>query len=326
MASSLLLLLDDIASVLDDVAALTKVATKKTAGVLGDDLALNAKQVSGVRPHRELPVVWAVARGSALNKAILVPVAICASVFLPSAINYLLVLGGAYLCFEGAEKIIHSLRRYRKKRWSRRQPVLRSQQKGMTRVDGSHVKELEHAASSEALKISGAIRTDFILSAEIIVITLGVVSERTILEQVLVLVAISVTMTVGVYGLVACIVKLDDLGAWLASRSNPALGFAGRLVLVAAPWLMRLLATAGTIAMFLVGGGIIGHAFPELHHQLTACVFLTQHETPGASLWLTLGSMIVDGVIGFLLGLVIYVFWKGGLLCVKKVRGQQETT
>lgn len=325
MASSLLLLLDDIASVLDDVAALTKVATKKTAGVLGDDLALNAKQVSGVRPHRELPVVWAVARGSALNKAILVPVAVCASVFVPSAINYLLVIGGAYLCFEGAEKIIHSLQRYRKKRWSKQSSGSGSQQKGGGRV-GSRVGESEQAASAEAVKISGAIRTDFILSAEIIVITLGVVSERTILEQVLVLTAISVTMTVGVYGLVACIVKLDDLGAWLVLRSNSALVFTGRLILNAAPWLMRLLAIAGTLAMFLVGGGIIGHAFPELHHQLIDIVVVSQHEEPDVSLWLTMSSMIVDGVIGFLLGLFIYAFLKGGLLCVKKVSGSQEKT
>jgi hypothetical protein len=141
-----------------------------------------------------------------------------------------------------------------------------------------------------------------------------------------VLTAISVTMTVGVYGLVACIVKLDDLGAWLVLRSNPALVFTGRLILNAAPWLMRLLAIAGTLAMFLVGGGIIGHAFPELHHQLIDIVVVSQHKEPGVSLWLTMSSMIVDGVIGFLLGLFIYAFLKGGLLCVKKVSGSQEKT
>jgi predicted DNA repair protein MutK len=259
MASSLLLLLDDIASVLDDVAAMTKVAAKKTAGVLGDDLALNAKQVAGVDPARELAVVLRVARGSAINKAILVPAALAISWLAPWAVAPLLIAGGAYLCYEGAEKILHRL-------WHR---VADRHGEPTSSLPGDEAHPAETDSElAESRKIAGAIRTDFILSAEIIVITLGVVSGRPLLTQVAVLLAIAVAMTIGVYGLVAGIVKLDDLGSLLAVRPERPLAALGRSILAAAPWLMRGLSIAGTAAMFLVGGGIIVHAVAPLHEAL----------------------------------------------------------
>ena len=257
-ASSLLALLDDIATILDDVATMTKVATKKTAGVLGDDLALNAQQVTGVRAERELPVVWAVAVGSMINKAILVPAALAISAFAPWAVTPLLMIGGAFLCFEGAEKLAHRFLHDRAE-------------------DEAHHAALTQAAatSPEALmavekdKIKGAVRTDFILSAEIIAITLGTVAAAPLTTQFAVLVAISLLMTVGVYGLVAGIVKLDDAGMALSTRPG-AVGALGRGILVTAPWLMKALSVAGTAAMFLVGGGILVHGVPALHHAVQA--------------------------------------------------------
>ena len=255
MPSSLLALLDDITTILDDVSVLTKVATKKTAGVLGDDLALNAQQVAGVMPDRELPVVWAVAKGSALNKLILVPVAVLISAVAPWAVIPLLMIGGAFLCFEGFEKIAHRL--------------LHTKQE-----DASHHAELVQAVADpqvdlvalEKEKIKGAIRTDFILSGEIIVISLGTVTDETIWMRLGVLAAISVVMTIGVYGLVAGIVKLDDAGVGLTKRASSAARASGRMILAAAPRLMKLLSIAGTAAMFLVGGGILVHGIPPLHH------------------------------------------------------------
>ncbi|WP_105199272.1 MULTISPECIES: DUF808 domain-containing protein [unclassified Pseudoalteromonas] len=248
--ASLLTLLDDITALLDDIATMSKVATKKTAGVLGDDLALNAQQVSGVNADRELPVVWAVAKGSMLNKAILVPAALLISAFIPWLITPLLMLGGLFLCFEGAEKLAHG---------KEEQP--------------------EHPALAEPLtpeaekeKIKGAIRTDFILSAEIIVISLGTVATASFIHQVSVLSIIAVVMTVGVYGLVAGIVKLDDAGLYLLQRgvaAKSAISRAmGRFLLTLAPWLMKALAVLGTIAMFLVGGGILVHGIAPLHHLI----------------------------------------------------------
>ena len=256
MASSLLALLDDIATVLDDVAVLTKVAAKKTAGVLGDDLALNAQQVTGVATDRELPVVWAVAKGSAINKAILVPLALAISAFAPWAVTPLLMAGGLFLCFEGFEKLAHKF--------------LHSRQE-----DEAHRAELSQALADPAVdlvafekdKIKGAVRTDFILSAEIIAITLGTVQGKDFLTQVSVLAGIAVIMTVGVYGLVAGIVKLDDLGLYM-SRMKGLLAAIGRGILRAAPWLMKILSIAGTAAMFLVGGGILTHGIPPLHHAI----------------------------------------------------------
>jgi predicted DNA repair protein MutK len=303
MASSLLLLLDDIATVLDDVAVMTKAAVKKTAGVLGDDLALNAKQVTGVRPARELPVVWAVARGSALNKLILVPAALATSWLAPWAITPLLMAGGAYLCFEGVEKILHGL-------------LQRADHAGHAAED--HYEAARRAALTEAVadptidpvavesqKITGAIRTDFILSAEIIVITLGVVAGKPFLTQLAVLVAISAAMTVGVYGLVAGIVKLDDLGALLAARPSSAAQTLGRGILAAAPWLMRALSIAGTAAMFLVGGGIIAHGIPAVHHAVHDGVATILGEAHGPSTVATLLTMAADAAVGILVGLAL---------------------
>ena len=250
--SSLLALIDDIASILDDVAAMSKVAAKKTAGVLGDDLALNAQQVAGVQADRELPVVWAVAKGSMINKAILVPAALAISYFAPWAITPLLMLGGAYLCFEGFEKIAHKF--------------LHSDAE-----DAQHHQELVDAnqdvdlVAMEKEKVKGAVRTDFILSAEIIVIALGTVAQASFMQQVTVLIGIAIVMTMGVYGLVGAIVKMDDAGLYLSKRAGAGIQAFGRFLLNAAPKLMKFLSVAGTVAMFMVGGGILTHGIPGAH-------------------------------------------------------------
>jgi predicted DNA repair protein MutK len=292
MASSLLALLDDIATILDDVAVMSKVAAKKTAGVLGDDLALNAQQVSGVNPDRELPVVWAVAKGSFVNKAILVPSALAISVFAPWAITPLLMLGGAYLCFEGAEKLAHKF--------------LHSKEE-----DDQHHAELAHALADPAVdmvalekdKIKGAVRTDFILSAEIIVISLGTVAAAPLMSKVGVLVAIAIIMTVGVYGLVAGIVKLDDLGLHLQQKSSAALQGIGKLLLLTAPKLMKTLAVVGTAAMFMVGGGILVHGVAPLHH-LQEAVAASAAVVPGGGV---IASTLFDAVVGLVAGALVVV-------------------
>lgn len=252
MASSLLLLLDDIASILDDVALMSKMAAKKTAGVLGDDLALNAQQVSGVRSDRELPVVWGVAKGSLVNKMILVPLALLISVVAPWLISPLLVIGGLFLCYEGIEKVLHSLQR--KKTQHAEATLLKLEQE---EVD---------LCTYEKDKIKGAIRTDFILSAEIVVISLGTVATAGFMTKLTVLSIIAVIMTVGVYGFVAIIVKIDDLGLYLAQQVSHVKQRIGQALLAFAPLLMKSLTIIGTIAMFLVGGGIINHAIPRIHH------------------------------------------------------------
>ncbi|MBM4345995.1 MAG: DUF808 domain-containing protein [Deltaproteobacteria bacterium] len=256
--TSLIALIDDIATVLDDVAALTKVAGKKTAGVLGDDLALNAQQVAGVNADRELPVVWAVAKGSLRNKAMLVPGAMAISALAHQLIVPVLMVGGAYLCFEGAEKLWHALMHRKAHDAPEPAPLADC---GPAAVAASD------AADREKAKIAGAIRTDLVLSAEIIAITLGTVAEATFSVQIAVLVGVSLVMTAGVYGLVAGIVKLDDAGLYLLQRPQPGargnlLRWIGRLLLRAAPWLMHSLSVAGTAAMFLVGGGILMHGIP----------------------------------------------------------------
>lgn len=282
--ASFLALFDDIATVLDDVATMTKVATQKTAGVLGDDLALNAEQVTGVRPARELPVVFAVARGSALNKVILIPAALAVSAVAPWAITPLLMLGGAFLCFEGFEKVAHK--------------ILHPE-----REKDEHVRHAEAVADEsvdlvalEKQKIKGAIRTDFILSAEIVVIVLGTVAEVEFVTRIGVLVAVAVLMTVGVYGLVALIVKLDDIGAALVARGGSWEGL-GEGILWAAPVIMRLLGVLGTAAMFLVGGGILAHGIPALHHALEAL----PHEGVAGFVVPTLANGVVGIVAGGLL-------------------------
>jgi uncharacterized protein len=257
MASSLLALLDDIASILDDVSVLSKVAAKKTAGVLGDDLALNAQQVTGLRANRELPVVWAVAKGSFVNKAILVPAALAISAFAPWAVTPLLMMGGAFLCYEGFEKLAHKLLHNRAHDQAHRQELTQALAK--PDVD---LRRLEKE------KIKGAIRTDFILSAEIIAITLGTVAQSEFAVQVAVVAGIAVVMTVGVYGLVAAIVKIDDLGLYLSLQDGGAARGLGAAILRITPWLMKGLSVAGTAAMFLVGGGILVHGVAPLHHAV----------------------------------------------------------
>ncbi|HEX6363922.1 MAG TPA: DUF808 domain-containing protein [Albitalea sp.] len=292
--SSLLALIDDIATILDDVSVLTKVAAKKTAGVLGDDLALNAQQVAGVSVERELPVVWAVAKGSAINKAILVPVALLISAFAPWAITPLLMVGGAFLCYEGFEKLAHKFLHSREE-------------------DEAHHAALSHAAADpnvdlvafEREKVKGAVRTDFILSAEIIAITLGAVAEAEFVTQVSVLVGIAILMTVGVYGLVAGIVKLDDLGLHLSRRASAGAQSVGRGILAAAPWLMKGLSVAGTAAMFLVGGGILVHGVPPLAHAIEGFAHGLA-EWPGiGGVASALASMLASAIVGIVAGALV---------------------
>ncbi|MBP9911271.1 MAG: DUF808 domain-containing protein [Rubrivivax sp.] len=282
---SLLLLLDDIATVLDDVAVLSKVAAKKTAGVLGDDLALNAQQLTGFSAQRELPVVWAVARGSFVNKAILVPAALAISAFAPWAVTPLLMVGGAFLCYEGFEKIAH---RFLPGGHEEKPPL---QERARVLADPA----LDLVAL-ERDKIKGAVRTDFILSAEIVAITLGTVADASFSTQLTVLSGIAVVMTVGVYGFVAGIVKLDDLGLWLSGRDSGAAQALGRGIVRAAPWLMKGLSVAGTAAMFLVGGGILVHGVPALHHAVAGAV-----QGFGAAAQALL-PLLADAVVGVVAG------------------------
>ncbi len=287
-AGSLLALLDDIASVLDDVSAMTKVAAKKTAGVLGDDLAVNAERVIGVRPERELPVVWAVAKGSFVNKLILVPAALLIAAFVPGLITPLLVCGGLFLCYEGAEKLLH-----------RGKPAMEEAGSPAEKLADPQV----DLAQLEKDKIRGAIRTDFILSAEIIVLTLGVVDGQALLTQLIVLAGISSLMTVGVYGLVAGIVKVDDLGLLLNQREGAGwwAGIVRRMgsgLLWFAPRLMKTLSVVGTVAMFLVGGGILLHASHAVSEFVAAAA-------AGIAVGGGLLSMVVGGVLGLVAGIVL---------------------
>lgn len=276
-------LLDDIASILDDVALMTKKAASKTAGVLGDDLALNAQQVSGVVASRELPVVWSVAKGSFINKLILVPAALALNRFAPWAVTPLLMIGGAYLCYEGVEKLVHHFFHRSKK---------------TAEEAAQELIELKAGEVDEKGKIKGAIRTDFVLSAEIIVISLGVVASMPFATQAMVLSAIGLLMTVGVYGLVACIVKLDDLGLYLSQKEG-TLQRIGRGLLWAAPFLMKTLSIVGTVAMFLVGGQILVHGIPVVSHWIE----WVSHDM-GAVLG-KIVPMLFDGVVGVLAGAVV---------------------
>ncbi|MEF1256474.1 MULTISPECIES: DUF808 domain-containing protein [unclassified Vibrio] len=287
--ASLLTLLDDIATVLDDVALMSKVAAKKTAGVLGDDLALNAQQVSGVAAEREIPVVWSVAKGSFRNKLILVPAALLISAFIPWLIMPLLLIGGLFLCYEGAEKII---------------------EKFTHQPNESEDKTIETTLSIEEYernKIAGAIRTDFILSAEIIVIALGTVQGQSTTTQILVVSLIAVLMTIGVYGLVAGIVKLDDLGFYLerCSQGRGLRSALGRGLITFAPKLMKALAVIGTAAMFLVGGGIVVHNVPAIHHWIEPIIM----DIPNLSLAKALFPSLLNGLIGVVCGLVVVAIW-----------------
>ncbi|MGS4730639.1 DUF808 family protein [Citrobacter farmeri] len=297
--SSLLTLLDDIATLLDDISMMGKLAAKKTAGVLGDNLSLNAQQVTGVRANRELPVVWSVAKGSLVNKVILVPLALLISAFIPWAITPLLMIGGAFLCFEGVEKVLHTL----ESRKQKEDPAERQ-------------RRLEALVAQAPLafekdKIKGAVRTDFILSAEIVAITLGIVAEAPLLNQVLVLSGIALVVTIGVYGLVGLIVKLDDMGYWLAEKTSVLAQALGKGLLVVAPWLMKSLSVVGTLAMFLVGGGIVVHGVAPLHHAIEQ--FAQQQSAVVALVLPTLLNL----VLGFIIGAIVVLLVKA----VAKVRG-----
>ncbi len=319
--ASLLTLLDDIATILDDVAvmtkvaakksaavaddvaAMTKVATQKTAGVLGDDLALNAQQVTGVNADRELPVVWAVAKGSMVNKAILVPAALAISAFVPVLITPLLMLGGAFLCFEGVEKLAHKF--------------LHAKEEAVEeeRLLQANANPAVDMVAFEKDKIKGAVRTDFILSAEIIVIALGTVAAAPFMQQVAVLVGIALIMTVGVYGLVGGIVKLDDLGLWLSQKASIIAQALGRGLLVAAPWLMKFLSVAGTAAMFLVGGGILVHGIAPLHHAIEGAGAAVAQGALGG-LWQALTTNALNGVAGIVAGALVL----GAVTVIQKLR------
>ncbi|MFU9137951.1 DUF808 family protein [Erwinia tasmaniensis] len=289
--SSLLTLLDDISTLLDDISVMGKVAAKKTAGVLGDDLSLNAQQVSGVKANREIPVVWGVAKGSFLNKLILVPLALIISTWAPWAITPLLMLGGAYLSYEGMEKVVHSLRKDK----SEHSPEAR--EKRLQNLSQ------QNAAEFEKKKIKGAVRTDFILSAEIVAITLGIVSEAPLLNQVLILSGIAILVTIGVYGIVAGIVKIDDLGLWLKEKSSSLAQGVGGALLAMAPWMMKILTVVGTLAMFLVGGGIIVHGIHALAQLIEG--YTSGFSGLSASLLTNLASLLVGMVVGSIVLLAV---------------------
>lgn len=285
--SSLLTLLDDIATLLDDISVMGKIAAKKTAGVLGDDLSLNAQQVTGVKANRELPVVWGVAKGSFLNKLILVPLALVISAWASWAITPLLMLGGAFLCYEGVEKVVHSFHKDK------------SEQSDEARLKRLQNLNQQEAMAFEKKKIKGAVRTDFILSAEIVAITLGIVSEAPLLNQVLVLSGIAILVTVGVYGIVAGIVKIDDLGMWMQQKSSSLAKAVGGALLAMAPKLMKVLSVVGTLAMFLVGGGIIVHGIPAAHH------FIAHYAEGFNGLVNVLVTNVANLIVGFIVGSIV---------------------
>ncbi|MGE8319875.1 MAG: DUF808 domain-containing protein [Comamonas sp.] len=320
MASvGLLMLLDDIAALLDDVALMTKtaagkstailddvatqtkVAVQKTAGVLGDDLALNAEQVTGVKANRELPVVWAVAKGSLMNKAILVPAALLISAFAPWLITPLLMLGGAFLCFEGVEKILELL--HQRRQHGVPEVVAdagEAEQRGVapSSVRAAHEKQMD-PVEYERLKVKGAVRTDFILSAEIMAIALGTVSAKPLAEQFAVLVAVALAITVFVYGLVACIVRMDDVGEWLMRKASSAAQALGRGLIASTPWLMRGLSIVGTAAMFMVGGSLLVHGIGPIEH------WIEQTLLPMGGVAAFLGPVLVHVVVGAIIGGIV---------------------
>lgn len=294
--SSFFMLFDDIASLLDDIAVMSKVAAKKTAGVLGDDLALNAQQVAGIRADRELPVVWAVAKGSLVNKVILVPAALAISLLMPALIMPLLMIGGAFLCFEGVEKLAHNLF-HKQEKAARHAEVVQAV-----------VNPAVDMVAFEKDKIKGAVRTDFILSAEIVVISLGTMATASLTQQALVLSVIALVMTVGVYGLVAGIVKLDDAGLYLHSlqgEGKTLLRALGRLLLGAAPRLMKILSVVGTAAMFLVGGGILVHGAPGGHAVLHAAAHAVETIPAVGAILAWFSEPVVNGVAGVIAGILV---------------------
>lgn len=299
--ASLLTLLDDISVILDDVSVMTKVAAKKTAGVLGDDLALNANQVSGVRADRELPVVWSVAKGSLVNKVILVPLALIISAISQALVTGLLMIGGLYLCYEGAEKVVHKF-------W----PHPASNDPEQAERLAANADESVDLVAHEKEKIKGAVRTDFILSAEIIVITLGTIAATVpLLNKAATLVAISLIMTVGVYGFVAMIVKIDDLGLHLQQKSSSAAQSIGKALLAFAPILMKVLSIAGTLAMFLVGGGILAHGVGALYDGI-------EHLGDLSGAFSGLTTNLLNALVGLVAGLVVVAI----MTVISKIRNK----
>lgn len=305
--TSLLALLDDIAAVLDDISVMTKMAAKKTSGVLGDDLALNAQQVTGVRAEREIPVVWAVAKGSFINKLILVPLALLISAFIPWAVTPLLMIGGAYLCFEGAEKLMHK--------------YLHAPQEHSEKKEQEATMSPEEIASFEKNKIKGAIRTDFVLSAEIIAITLGIVSSTTLINQLAILSIIAIVMTVGVYGIVAGIVKIDDLGFYLQKKTSKFLNKLGKSLIYATPYLMKTLSVVGTAAMFMVGGGILTHGITFIYQWIEE-IALAALLTPaiGSIMHLVIPS-IANLIFGLIFGIVLVLL----ITLIKQIKSRLTT-
>jgi predicted DNA repair protein MutK len=307
--ASLITLIDDIASILDDVSLMTKVAAKKTAGVLGDDLALNAQQVSGVNADRELPVVWAVAKGSIKNKMILVPAALAISAFAPWAVTPLLMLGGAFLCYEGFEKLAHKFLHSKSEDEGHRAEHRKT-------VTASNV----DPAAMEKEKIKGAVRTDFILSAEIISIALGTVADAPFTQQVVVLVGIAAIMTVGVYGLVGGIVKLDDLGLYLTKSRAAIQQQIGHAILAAAPYMMKTLSVVGTAAMFMVGGGILTHGFHAAQEWI-------EHAADAAAEIPVIGGLaaaLTPAVLSALAGVVAGAIVVAVVTLIRRMTGKTE--
>ena len=300
--ASLLTLLDDISVILDDVSVMTKIAAKKTAGVLGDDLALNAEQVSGVKANRELSVVWAVAKGSFINKLILVPAAILISAIYPPLITFLLMCGGLFLVYEGAEKVIHRF-------WPHALPD-DEEQEARRQANADETVDL---VAFEKEKIKGAVRTDFILSAEIIVIALGATATATLLQRSLVLSILAIGITVGIYGLVAGIVKIDDVGLHMMEKDGKFTQKVGKVLFAAAPKLMKFLSIAGTLAMFLVGGGILVHGINFLHHEVEDIAHLT-------GVFESFTTALLNGVIGFIIGAAIVALFT----VINKIRHKDE--
>lgn len=294
--ASLLTLLDDISTILDDVALMSKMAAKKTAGVLGDDLALNAQQLTGFKAERELPIVWSVAKGSFINKVILVPLALLISAFWEQGVLLLLMLGGLYLCYEGVEKLAHSF-------FHRKEKAVAGTAEAEKKIE----LDIENLAQFEKEKTRGAIRTDFILSAEIIVISLGTVADAPLLDQLLVLSVIAILMTVGVYGLVAGIVKLDDAGFYLMKKRTQLARSIGRGLLIFAPYLMKTLSIVGTAAMFLVGGGIIAHGVPLFHHWIENRAQQAGGIPGFGQLFEALLPTVLNGLIGIVAGIAVLI-------------------
>lgn len=309
--TSLLALLDDIAAVLDDISVMTKMAAKKTSGVLGDDLALNAQQVTGVRAEREIPVVWAVAKGSFINKLILVPLALLISAFIPWAVTPLLMVGGAYLCFEGAEKLMHK--------------YLHAPQEHSEKKEQEATMSQEEIAAFEKSKIKGAIRTDFVLSAEIIAITLGIVSSTTLINQLAILSIIAIVMTIGVYGIVAGIVagivKIDDLGFYLQKKTTKLLSKLGESLIYATPYLMKTLSVVGTAAMFMVGGGILTHGITFIYQwieEFALAASLTPTIDPIMHLIM---PSIANLIFGLIFGIVLVLL----ITLIKQIKSRLTT-